>query len=350
MSQETKQMFENMPDEETIASNLFSFSGDLYQQSDIVRFLEIAQYGKVTSMRFVAWLAALRVIEPDRIKWMPDIIRAATYYDRCVKRYFKTSYYEPLTTVNDGPKIRAAIEKNMEWFKSLAKYEEFNDQILEDAELRIGRMMATCYIDNPNASYDFDDERIFMITYIVSLGFARRGTLTNYFAEAFAYQMGTVLLSALSTQRKIMKLGVDDDYNADYLHLIKRFTNHMDKVMLKAEVDPSAIGRYYVYTMFTDAFEPAQLFCVFDRIVLDLASYRHVANYILVAMLRQIEKNGGRFETERIIPDVPYDAIQIVDELEALPNIKEVNYFKMILENSCPCINGFNILFGGKRL
>ena len=349
MSEEAKSIFEQMPDEETVARNMFSFSGDLYQESDIVRFLEIAQYDKVSSMRFVAWLAALKIIQPDRIKWMPDLMRASSYYDRAVRRFFKNSYYEPLSSMVDGPKIRTGIEQSMEWFTKLAKYEGHDDDTLKDAELRISRMMATCYMDNPNITYDFNDERLFMIGYVVALGFARRGTLTNYYAEAMAYHIGLGMLAPLSTQRKIMKLGVDDDFTMDYFKLLKRFANNMLKAMKKAEVDPAAISRYYVYTMFTDAFEPAQLLCIFDTIVLKLKDYRNLSNYMIVAMLLQIEANGGKFETERIIPEKPYDAIDIIDQIEAMQNTKEINFVKMAFESACPCYAGFNLLFGSRR-
>ena len=349
MSEQTKTIFETMPDEETVARNMFSFSGDLYQESDVVRFLEIAQYDKVSSMRFVAWLVALKIIEPDRIKWMPDLMRASSYYDRAVKRFFKTTYYEPLANMADGPKIRTAIESSMEWFRKLAKYEDHDDDMIADAELRISRMMATCYMDNPNITYDFNDERLFMIAYVVALGFARRGTLTNYYAEAFAYHIGLGLLAPLATQRKIMKLGVDDDFTMDYFKLLKRFANNMLKTMKKAEVDPAAIARYYIYTMFTDAFEPAQLLCIFDTIVLKLREYRNEANYIIIAMLLQIEADGGKFEIERVIPEKPYDAIDIIDQVEAMQNTKEVNFMKMALESACPCYAGFNLLFGNRK-
>ena len=255
---------------------------------------------------------------------MPDIMRALSYYDRTVKRYFKTSYYEPLSTVNDGPKIRTAIQSNMDWLKCLAKEEEYPESFLDDAELRIARMMATCYIDNQNIQYEYSDERIFMLTYIVCLGFARRGTLTNYFAEAFAFTMGNVIINVLATQRKIMKLQVDDDFNADYLKLIRRFTTKVSKQMKQAEVDPSAIDRYYVYTMFTDAFTPETTLVVFDTILLELPHYRHFSNYLMVAMLSWIENNGGRFETENAIPDIPYDGIFILDSIEVMKQTKEM--------------------------
>ena len=176
--------------------------------------------------------------------------------------------------MNDGPKIRAGIDKSFEWFKNLVLFEEIPEDVLEDAKLRLARMMATCYIENDKVTYEVNDERIFMISYVIALGFARRGTLTNYFAEAFAFTMGSVILAGLTTQRRIIKLGVDDDFTMDFLKLVKRFTTKTTKNMKLAGVDPVVIARYYIYTMFTDCFDPAQTFLIFDNIVLELAHYR----------------------------------------------------------------------------
>lgn len=122
--------FETCPNEELIADNLASFSGDLFTASDIKRFLEIATYDKPNSIR------------------LPDIVRAMTYYDRCIHHYYKTDYNEPLRNLINGPDIRVAVESNLEWFKNIAIFEGLTESIVEDAAVRLMRILAVLSLDN----------------------------------------------------------------------------------------------------------------------------------------------------------------------------------------------------------
>ena len=268
-----------------------------------------------------------------------------------MKRYFKNSFYNPLETINDGPTIRAAVESSMEFFKKIAFSETYiNEEIFSDAQLRVSRAIATVAIDNESYKFQKGDERIFMVAYSCALGFARRGTLTNYFAECFAFHIGSILVSSLSTHRRIMELKVDDDFTADFLHHMRRFANPTIKFMKKEGIDPVAINRECISTMFTYCFEGDDIFLMFDSIILELKGYRKYANFVVLAIFRQIENKGGRYETERVVPDQPLCAVDILDDVYAMQNTKEINFLKMFIDNACPCFNGLSFLFGTGKL
>lgn len=340
-------MYEDLPSEEVIASNLVSFSGDLYNASDIKRFLEIPTFDKPNSIRFIAWCAALRIIDGDRIKWMPDIIRALNYYDRCVKRYFKTEYNNPLRNLMNGPDIRVSVEKNMEWFKKMAIFEAVNEKDIQDAETRIQRILSVLSLDNSKYKFTPSDERIVMVLYICALGFARRGTLTTYFAEAFTYHMSNVIISALNFQREIMRINADEDYRSDFMKYMKRFASQALDNCKSAGVDPIHIYDQMVWTMFTECHENCDsLLLIFDLIILNLKEYRHYTNYLVASHFKYYLETGGRLESHNIVPDAPFDGVNIIISVDIMKEYKEINYVEYFMNAMCPCFAGFNILFG----
>lgn len=339
--------FERMDGEDEISQNLVSYSGDIFNRSDAERFLEIVQIDKVPSIRYLCWMIVLKLIPGERVKWIPELCHLADYYDRCLRRYFKTNYGTPLDDLIDSPKIRYACEQNIDWFKGMVndmEYQNFDKHVADDSLLRIERMIAVAILDNTGYTFVEGDELIFMVTYLVALGFARRGILSNVYAEAMGYHMGRQILGLIMTHRKLNSLGAAQDYDAEFWRLLDRFVPKMREAMRKAESDPLAIERHWTESLFTEVHSTDSLLLLWDQVLTNISDFRSYINYLTIAHFREAAKTGCRIEKENIIPDQPFDIVEIIYDVEAMQHEKEFNPWNFIINAICPCYQGYQAM------
>jgi len=338
---------EELPNEEEIVANLLSFSGDIYDQKDVLRFLTIHDLEKPNSCRFLCWICCLKIIPFERVKWITGINRVIEYYQRCLKRHFSDCFEEPLNGLFDaqGPLIRSRVELNEEWFISLAKNCNIPVTRLVDNQVRLQRMIANMALEFPSYVFSKFDEYIFMVAYVVCLGFVSRGSLPNTFAEAFAFRIAQQVLSINTFNKKLNMLSASSDYDSDYIKHLKKNVPKIHEYCLKRAIDPCDILHILQDTFFCSLHKNNELLLIWDILIANLDCFREYSGFITIAHLIEIRREGGRIEEDSLIPDQNWNLIRILDNTFEMYSSKDKDDFKNMLSMICPCYEGLKLLF-----
>lgn len=342
---EKRNNVEKFPDEELVARNVVSFSGDIFQASDVNRFLEIAMLDKVNSIRFFCWLSALKIIPYKRINWIPRIMECSERYEKKLQRYCNDCYFNPLDELKQGSKIRYAIDESYNWFVDNCLYQGLKEEHLEDAKLRLGRLFNVYTSDFQTYNFDKGDERLLMISYMISLTFARRGTLNNIFAESMAFYIFSGIYNSISGYKKLEELRLLGDFDDNLLSKLSKHAPKTAVILDAANVDPLVIHRNWIKTFFVFVHDHDDLLLIWDQLILHHSEIAKFSTYISVAHFMQIPNLGADFKDDEIIVRLPYSVIEICDTAEDIENAKEINFFRSWINAVFPCLTILGPLF-----
>lgn len=329
---------EEFPSEEEIANIVFAYSCDIYQLSDALRFLNIIDIYKPPGPRFLCWLIGLKLIPPDRIKWIPEIYKLSDYYRRCLSRYLKDCYYNPLDSLscNIGI-IKDTIKEALPWFNRFAKAFELSDFAIKDAELRIQRIFAICVQDASAFVYDESYCRVAFLAYLLSLLFTSKGGLPLVFAEAMAHHIARAIISVLALQRHLDETHADLDHRKELYRLTKRFAPEILPKLEKGRIDLFEFSYRWERNLFANEHSPLNIFLIWDHIFFHITEFRYFLRFLVVAHFRAMLQANIDFDSDESIMNMRWDAIAIIDDVEELMERDKQDPFKLFYQMFCPC-------------
>jgi hypothetical protein len=330
---------EEFPDEETIANCASAYSGDIFCMSDVIRFLNINNFQKPPNMRMICWLVALKLLPPERIKWIPEILKLSNYYKRCLERYVDDCLFTPLDSVASGAGglIRDTIQDSLPWFTRFARAFGIKDSHLADAELRLQRIFTVICHDAQKFEYHAGYQSYGCVAYVVALSFATKGGLPLCFAEAMAAHMCRAFMSVAAMTRHFDELRASTDHFDDLRRLIGRFCPSVATQFTNAKLDLIAFTLAWERNMFADQHSPYNLLLIWDHILFHIREYRKFMRFLIVAHLRMMVGAGIDFRSDEEIYEMKWNAMEMLDDIEELQQKDKINPYKIVLQIMCPC-------------
>lgn len=341
---------EQFPSEEEIAATLFNFSGDIYNLSDVLRFLNIIDISKPNNCRFLCWLVGLKLLPGERIKWIPSILQLGKYYSRSLDRYLEDFMFTPLDVIGGtvGRTIADCIKQRMNWFIRFAQNIGIDPILLEDAELRIQRIFAALCEDSKDFEFRPGYECFAMVSYLITLSFAKRGNLPLIFTEAIASHLCRSFTSILAFTNRLESLKVTNDYGEEQYATISRFCPEIFQRLSNTNLTYKSFIDKWSMNFFADEHCPLNLLLIWDHIIFHTNEYRQFMKYLYTAHLRQMIRAKIDFTSEESIYNMQWDAMAILEDTEEIKEQGKKSQYSQIYDILCPCINIFGQMFGFK--
>ena len=342
---------EDLPDEEKIAEALFCYSGDIYDSSDVKRFLEINDYTKPNNVRFICWLIANHVVPSERVKWMPGIMKEIKYYHRCAQRYLGTQYITP--TVDLRPKARLAIEKGFNdiepWFQQFCRAYYIDELTILDSKVRLQRISSILSYDSNGFQFEEGYEYFISICYFICLSFQVKSGLPPFFSEAISFSLARNFLSVIAFNRNLYKLNANQDHIDDIYRLSNQYCSQAVKSIKKAGKDVFEISYGWENLLWVDQHSPYNLLMVWDHLCIRIDNLRTYLLYLDIAHLKAMEESNIDFSNEQEIYDMLWDATAILEYADSIEyNANQPSMTSGILANLCPCFP-FLFFFRSKK-
>ena len=329
---------EKFPTEEEIANIVFAFSSDIYQLSDAIRFLNIIDYAKPNTVRFIVWLIGLKLIPPERVNWIIEIYKLSEYYKKCLSRYCNDCYLDPLNAVTQSGLIRDTIKENLPWFNSFARAYKLSDYHIQDAELRVQRIFAVCIHDASGFTYNEAYCRVGFLSYLLALIFAAKGGLPLVFAEAMGHHIARAIISVLAFNRHLDEIGGSENHQKELLRLTKKFAPEVLGKLTEGRINLFEFTMRWERNLFADEHSPLNIYLIWDHIFFHITEFRYFLRFLIVAHLRAMLKANIDFNSDESIYEMKWDAMAIIDDVEFLMEKDKENPMKYVYQMFCPCI------------
>ena len=329
---------EEFPSEESVANIIFSFSGDIYGMSDALRFLNINDYDKPNMPRLICWLIGLKLLPPDRVEWMPELMKLLDYYKRCLKRYVSDCYLTPLDSVSRNKGfIRDTVHDGVDWFKKFAAAFGVSQDYYEDAETRVQRIFAV--ITHDANGFEFRDgySRLAFMCYLLPLIFSSRAKLPVVFAEALAHHMTRAMCSIQAFNAKMDGLGGSENEKELY-RLAKKFCSGLIKKMDAAGINFFDYSAKWERNLFTEEHSPMNILLIWDQLIFNMSKFREYLRFMMIAHYRAMIKAEIDFSSDESIYNMKWDAMAIIDDVEFLMEKDKENPMKIVYQIICPCL------------
>lgn len=337
----TFQMIEEYPTEERIATAIAAYSGDIYEESDAIRFLNITEYDKPNTVRLICWLVQMRLVQADRMKWIPNIYQLVTYYKRCVERYIGDCYERPLDAIT-GPTaglIHDSVHDALPWFTRFAQAIGVDKIFIEDAELRVQRMFTVLKFDLNGFKYELGYQNFAFICYLIATSYCKKGGLPLTFAEAIASHMTRSLISIVAFTEKLDNLKVNDDHYRELEILMKRFAPDALKKLTHGGINLVDFVQRWEKNLYSNEHSPYNLLIIWDDILCNINQYRKYIRFLHVAHFRQMLQSDINFDSDESIINMKWDGVELLEDAEYISRESLKSPYDMIYRILCPCID-----------
>jgi hypothetical protein len=286
-------------------------------------------------------LVRLRLIPPDRIKWIPDILRLSNYYKRCLERYLDDCLLTPLDSLDKrvAIEIEESVHEALPWFGRFAQAFNIPDVHIADVELRIQRIFAVLCHDAKGFKYSRGYQYFGYVGYLVALCFGVKGGLPLVFCEALASHIARAFISIVAFTRHLDDLKVTEDHMDELVRLLKKFgpsgfVRHLEQV----NFDLLEFTCGWEKVLFARNHAPWNLLLVWDHILFHADEYRKYMRYLMVAHFRQMVQAGVNFESKESINGMQWRVMAIIDDTEDLMHRDSIDRFGPLKQILCPCL------------
>ena len=330
---------EAFPGEEEIANAVFAYSGDVYSMSDVLRFLNINDINKPNTVRLICWLVGLKLMPSDRMRWIPEMLRLSTYYKRSCERYIPGTYRTPLEALrvaNVGV-MRDSIHERLPWFSKVASVFKVKPEDIADVELRVQRIFTILIYDSSGFEFQPGYEYFAFYTFLVAYMFSVKGGLPVVFAEALAAHMTRSWISIIAFTRHLDDLKASQDHVDELYRLAEKFCPKVLKGMASADIDFLDFTSRWESCLFASLHAPWNLLLIWDQILFHLGEYREYLRFLIICHYRAMDAASVDFMSQESIDEMKWNAMEIIDDAEALPEQDRYNPYKLILQVTCPC-------------
>lgn len=316
-----------MNDRETelreIRSALLSQAGSMYDPDDAQKFLMELDIYKHIGARFLCWMIKLRLIPPARSQWGSKLYNLHDSYRNSLIRFYPNDTQTPLSLLPYpiATHIEQDISRTIKWFRKCAEQIELAARVIEDAELRVKRILSIISLESPELSYIQGNDRICLMCYLVSLYFSTRGSLNKDFAEAMCYHLSKTIITKITLSRKLDSAGYLDDHFESLDVLIEQEDPEKASILSQAGHSSAHFALRWELTLFSDSHDIYSLMLLWDYILVKFYDFDEFIRCACVAHVMQVP-----------VPSNPSDLTEVIQHYSKWDMMKIINDAMSLME------------------
>lgn len=285
-----KNMDDAEPTVNELRAALTSQTGNIYDFDGVQGYLASDDLYKHIGTRFLCWMIRLKHIPPARSQWVKKLLLLCKLYHSTCSDYFPTNSQTPLSLLpfQLANSITQDIPRTIKWFFNFAEQIEINNRMLDDVELRIQRVLAIISLESRELTYTQGNDRLVMMSYLVSLFFASRGRLNKGFAEAMCYNIAKSLISKITLARYLNSMSFIENYFEQLDVMIAQEDPEKWDVLAESENTSIHFALKWHLTLFCDNHDAYQLMLLWDQILLRWGDFDEFIKCLTVAHIIQV--------------------------------------------------------------
>lgn len=305
---------------------LTSQIGNIYDLDSVQGYLASDDLYKHIGTRFICWMIRLKLIPSDRSQWFKKLLLLCKLYHSTCGDYFPNNSQNPLSLLpfQLANSITQDIPVTIKWFHKYAEQIEIDIRMLDDVEFRIQRVLAIISLESRELTYTQGNDRLVMMSYLVSLFFASRGRLNKGFAEAMCYNLSKSFISKITIARCLNSMSFIENYFSQLDVMIAQEDPEKWEILSGSENTSIHFALKWHLTLFCDNHDAYQLMLLWDQILLRWGDFDEFIKCLTVAHIIQVPIPERQDEMVQNIQQYKdWNIPKIIKDAEGMINLED---------------------------
>ena len=277
------------PKDDEIRSALISQLGHIFGFESVRQFLLQHDLYKNVGARAICWLVALGVIPAARDMWLSSLKTIYNNYVSLISHHFH-GMDNPSDALSENMRhvIEADTHRTKPWFMRLCAQVGIQEEKIDGCEVRVRRIIACIALDAPQCEYTQGQDRFAWISYLVSLCFVIKGSMSADFAEALAFSLGKHFIERIEISKSLEKLPELEKRFVKLDALVKQEVPQVAEMLEQCGNTSVHYALKWRLTLFADEHTGYELMFLWDQI---LAREKDMDDFVMclcVAHIKQV--------------------------------------------------------------
>ena len=338
-------MVEHFPSEYDVANGILESGSDLYGMGDVLSFLNSNYTLKDNGTRLICYFISLNMMKLERTSWIPSFLQWGDEYEKLMKKYFEQTYDNPAKAVGRdiSKDLEEGVTRYFPWCYGIADFFQVDRSFVEDARVRIKRMLAAYAIEKLVGEIHKQDIMFAIYCYMIAFYFGHKTGLQHFFAEAIGFKLFIHIESIVTYNQKLMDIKYLEKHFKEVDDVMKNFAPQARNKIAQSQLDFNQVILHWENTLFTNEHIPANLLLLWDHIFFHVGEFHFFMKFVVVAHVRFMEENNVDYSDPKSIENVPWNVVKILQDCDKIMEDDlfrvKFNFWKLIpCYNCCPAL------------